>query len=197
MMIDFREFWFQDALSDPFYSYFQQPSDYVNKFDQQHQMAYRLHKRLVRTGREQPKETMKHTNRPSFLPYLFNLPQNHLDRQISLTHRRVQRMNNADGDDDIQLLPLSNLLASQDEVLPLIRERIHLYSRTKSSMDIHRDELVIKQLLTNNSLLKQGTIKDLDRLIIDYYTSLEKQEMKTLRKISNQSIKLPPLTAAK
>ncbi|CAF0920812.1 unnamed protein product [Adineta ricciae] len=197
VLIDFREFWFQDALSDPFYSYFQQPSDYVKKLDQQHQMAYRLHKRLVRTGREQPKETMKHTNRPSFLPYLFNLPQNDLDRQISLTHRRVQLINSADGDDNIQLLPLSNLLASQDEVLSLIRERIHLYNRTKSSMDIHRDELAIKQLLINSSLLKQGTIKDLDRLIIDYYTSLENYEIKTLRKISNQSVKLPPLTAAK
>ncbi|CAF0923023.1 unnamed protein product [Adineta ricciae] len=197
VMIDFREFWFQDALSDPFYSYFQQPSDYIKKLDQQHQMAYRLHKRLVRAGREQPKETMKHTNRPSFLPYLFNLPQNYLDRQISLTHRRAQLINSADSDDDIQLLPLSNLLASQDEVLPLIRERIHLYNRTISSMDIHRDELVIKQLLINSSLLKQGTIKDLDRLIIDYYTSLANQETKPLRKISNRSVKLPPLAAAK
>lgn len=197
VMIDFREFWFQDALSGPFYSYFQQPPDYVKKLDQQHQMAYRLHKRLVRTGREQPKETMKHTDHSSFLPYLFNLPKNHLDRQISLTHRRVQLMNSVDDDDDTQLLPLSNLLTSQDEVLPLIRERMHFYNRTKSSIDIHRDELVIKKLLINRSLLKQGTIKDLDRLIIDYYTSLENHDIKHLRKVSIHSVKLPPLTAAK
>ncbi|CAF4859570.1 unnamed protein product, partial [Rotaria socialis] len=86
--IDFREFWFQDALSDPFYSYFEQPLDCIKKQDNHHQMAYRLHKRLVRTGREQPKETMNGVDRSSFLPVLFNLPKNNFDRQVSLSRRR-------------------------------------------------------------------------------------------------------------
>jgi hypothetical protein len=36
--------------------------------------------------------------------------------------------------------------------------------------------LAIKQLLLHGLLLEQGTIKDLDTLIIDYYTSLKEQE---------------------
>ncbi|CAF1470955.1 unnamed protein product, partial [Rotaria sp. Silwood1] len=83
--IDFREFWFQDAIFDSFYSYFEQPLDYIKKQDNHHQMAYRLHKRLVRTDREQSKETMNNINRSSFLSILFNLPKNNLDRQISLS----------------------------------------------------------------------------------------------------------------
>ncbi|CAF5137982.1 unnamed protein product [Rotaria sp. Silwood1] len=44
-------------------------------FHNHHQMAYRLHKRLVRTDCEQPKETMNNINRSSFLSILFNLPK--------------------------------------------------------------------------------------------------------------------------
>jgi hypothetical protein len=164
--IDFREFWFQDALSDPFYSYFEQPPDYASKQNTHHQTAYRLHKRLVRTGREQPKDTMNSIGRPSFVPVLFNLPKNHLDRQVSLYRRR--QLNN----DDNHLILLSNLITRHDDVLPLIRERMNLLSRTQT----HRDELAIKQLLLHGLLLEQGTIKDLDTLIIDYYTSLKEQE---------------------
>ena len=59
VVIDFREFWFQDAFSRPFYSYFRLPMDFVEKTDKQHRTAYRLNKRLVRATREQPKQTMK------------------------------------------------------------------------------------------------------------------------------------------
>ncbi|UJR31391.1 hypothetical protein I4U23_018885 [Adineta vaga] len=195
VMIDFREFWFQDALSDPFYSYFEQSPDYAKKQDQHHQMAYRQHKRLVRIGREQPKETMKHINRSTFLPFLFNLPKTKLDRQISLTHRRSQLLNDPN---DRHHTPLSNLLTNQDELLPLIRERIHFLNRNKSSINIHRDELAIKQLSIKSSLLKQGTLDNLDQLIIDYYASIENQDPKTLRKISSSNtIKLPMLTTIK
>lgn len=88
ILIDFRPLWFQDALSNPFYSYFQEPSDYLKKHDTQHQLAYRLQKRLVRTGREQPKDTMSNKIRQDFLPLLFNLPKSKLDREISLHRRR-------------------------------------------------------------------------------------------------------------
>jgi hypothetical protein len=171
--IDFREFWFQDAFSDPFYSYFEQPTDYREKQNTQHQMAYRLHKRLVRTGREQPKETMNGINRSSFLPVLFNLPKNNLDRQGSLTRRRQFIEDN--------LIPLSNLITHNDDVLPLIRERLN---RMKTPINRSRDELAIKQLLLKSSLLEQGTIQDLDRLIMDYF---EDQQTK----LSGNIVKLP------
>lgn len=181
--IDFREFWFQDALSDPFYSYFEQPLDYMKKQNKDHQMAYRLHKRLVRTGREQPKETMNSNNRSSFLPMLFNLPKNNIDRQVSLTRRR-QLIN----DDNNNLIPLSNLVKYHDDILPLIRERINFINRSKFSMNLHRDELAIKQLFINSSLLQQqGTLKDLDQLIIDYYTSIEQKDIE----VSTSTVKLP------
>ncbi|CAF3003205.1 unnamed protein product, partial [Rotaria sp. Silwood2] len=190
--IDFREFWFQDAFSDPFYSYFEQPLDYIKKQDNHHQMAYRLHKRLVRTGREQPKETMNNINRSSFLPILFNLPKNNLDRQVSLSRRR-QLINYDNNDNQNYLIPLSNLITHHDEILSLIRERIKFLNRTKTYINIHRDELAIKELLLNTSLLQQGTIKDLDKLIIDYYTSVEQQDIKILSKSMSSIVKLPML----
>jgi hypothetical protein len=150
-------------------------------------MAYRLHKRLVRTGREQPKETMNHKNRSSFLPTLFNLPNNHLDRQGSLTRRR-QLINHENKNH-----PISNLITHDDDILPLIRERIHFLNQTKFNINIHRDELIIKQHLLNNSLLEQCTIEDLDRLINDYYTSLEEQEIKTIPRSQSTIVKLPML----
>ena len=168
--IDFREFWFQDALSDPFYSYIEQPIDYRKKQSAQHQMAYRLHKRLVRTGREQPKETMHGINRSSFLPILFNLPKNNLDRQVSLTQRRQFI--------EDESIPLMNLIPRKDDVLPLIRERLN---RTKIQSNRPRDELAIKQRVLRSSLLEQGTIQDLDRLITDYF---EEQQ-------SSNAVKLP------
>lgn len=177
--IDFREFWFQDALSNSFYSYFQQPSDYIKKQNHQHQMAYRLHKRLVRAGREQPKETMNEQNHSSFLPILFNLPKNYLDRQGSLTRRR-QLINDTN---KYHLIPLNNLITNHDEVLPLIRERLNFLNRTKNSINIHTDEIAIKQLLLNSSLLEQGTIEDLDQLITNYYQSFEEQDMKNIVKL--------------
>jgi hypothetical protein len=167
VMIDFREFWFQNALSDPFYSYFQQPSDYAQKQQTQHQLAYRLHKRLVRTGREQPKDTMNHQTRPSFLPMLFNLPKQYLDRQSSL-HRRYQQVENKSESDHI---PLSTLLTRQDDPLPLIRERLGL-SKVNGTMTHRReDEFAIKQRLLESSLIEQGTLKDVDALIQSYYAS--------------------------
>ncbi|CAF3705555.1 unnamed protein product [Rotaria sp. Silwood1] len=190
--IDFREFWFQDAISDSFYSYFEQPLDYIKKQDNHHQMAYRLHKRLVRTGREQPKETMNNINRSSFLPILFNLPKNNLDRQISLSRRR-QLINYDNNDNKNYFISLSNLITHNDEILSLIRERIHFLNRTKTYINIHRDELAIKELLLNSSLLQRGTIKDLDKLIIDYYASIEQQNIKTLSKSSSSIVKLPML----
>jgi hypothetical protein len=150
-------------------------------------MAYRFHKRLVRTGREQPKETMNEINRSSFLPILFNLPKNNLDRQESLTRRR-QLINYIDHDNKNHLIPLSNLITNHDEIFPLIRERLHFINRTKTQINRHRDELAIKQLLLNSSLLEQGTIKDLDRLIIDYYISIQ-----TPSTPSNNIVKLPIL----
>ncbi|CAF3758617.1 unnamed protein product, partial [Rotaria sp. Silwood1] len=190
--IDFREFWFQDAISDSFYSYFEQPLDYIKKQDNHHQMAYRLHKRLVRTGREQPKETMNNINRSSFLPILFNLPKNNLDRQISLSRRR-QLINYDNNDNKNYFISLSNLITHNDEILSLIRERIHFLNRTKTYINIHCDELAIKELLLNSSLLQRGTIKDLDKLIIDYYASIEQQNIKTLSKSSSSIVKLPML----
>jgi hypothetical protein len=187
--INFREFWFQDAFSDPFYSYFKQPTDYIKKQDIHHQTAYRLHKRLVRTGREQPKETMNNLNRSSFLPTLFNLPKNHLDRQISLTRRR-QLINSPNNNNENPRIPLSNLITHHDELLSLIRERLN---RTKTHPNIHRDELAIKQLLINSSLLNHGTIKDLDQLITDYYTSLEEHDIKPIPTSSSNIVKLPML----
>ena len=167
--IDFREFWFQDAFSDPFYSYFEQPVDYRKKQNAQHQMAYRLHKRLVRTGREQPKETMHGINRSSFLPYLFNLPKNNLDRQASLTRRRQFIQDNS--------IPLSNLITHKDDILPLIRERLN---QTKTQMNQSRDESAIKQLVLKSSLLEQGTIQDLDKLIGEYF---ENQQLGNIIKL--------------
>jgi hypothetical protein len=155
-------------------------------------MAYRLHKRLVRTGREQPKETMNGINRSSFLPILFNLPKNDLDRQGSLTRRR-QLINYTDNNNKNYLIPLANLITNNDEVLLLIRERLNFLNRTETQINIRQDELAIKQLLLNSSLLEQGTIKDLDRLINDYYTSLEEQEIKTSPVSSNNIVKLPLL----
>jgi hypothetical protein len=148
-------------------------------------MAYRLHKRLVRTGREQPKETMNGKNRSSFLPLLFNLPKNNLDRQGSLTRRR-QLIND---DNKNYLIPLSNLITHYDEVLPLIRERLNYLNGTINHINIRRDELTIKQLLLNSSLLEQGTIKDLDRLIINYY----QQDIKISPISSSNIVKLPLL----
>ncbi|CAF1261150.1 unnamed protein product [Adineta steineri] len=184
--IDFREFWFQDAFSDPFYSYFEQPSDYIKKQNNHHQMAYRLHKRLIRTGREQPKETMNHTNRSSFLPLLFNLPKNHLDRQVSLARRRQQLINT---NNENYLIPITN----PSELLPLIRERIQFLNQTKTHINRHRDELAIEQLLINSTSIKQATIKDLDGLIIDYYKTLEEQKIKSFSTSSSNIIKLPML----
>ena len=181
--IDFREFWFQDAFSDPFYSYFEQPLDYRKKQNTHHQMAYRLHKRLVRTGREQPKETMNGINRASFLPVLFNLPKHHLDRQGSLTRRRQLIT-------DDQSIPLSSLIMHNNELLSLIRERLN---RRKMPMNVSRDELAIQELLLNNSLLEQGTVQDLDRLIADYYISLEDQHTKTPPKSSSSVVRLPSI----
>lgn len=54
--IDFREFWFQDGFSGPFYSYFPLSKSSIDKREKEHRMAYRLQKRLVRSSREQPKE---------------------------------------------------------------------------------------------------------------------------------------------
>ncbi|CAF3503908.1 unnamed protein product [Rotaria sordida] len=193
--IDFREFWFQDAFSDPFYSYFEQPLDYIKKQDNYHQMAYRLHKRLVRTGREQPKDTMKNINRSSFLPILFNLPKNNLDRQVSLNRRR-QLINYDNNNNENYLIPLSNLITHHDEILSLIRERINFLNRTKTYINIHRNELAIKELLLKSSLLQQGTIKDLDKLIIDYYSSNEQQDIKILSKSSSNIVKLPMLKSS-
>ncbi|CAF0967371.1 unnamed protein product [Adineta steineri] len=184
--IDFREFWFQDAFSDPFYSYFEQPSDYIKKQNNHHQMAYRLHKRLIRTGREQPKETMNHTNRSTFLPLLFNLPKNHLDRQVSLARRRQQLINT---NNENYLIPITN----PSELLPLIRERIQFLNQTKTHIHRHRDELAIEQLLINSTSIKQATIKDLDDLIIDYYKTLEEQKIKSSSASSSNIIKLPML----
>lgn len=178
--IDFREFWFQDAFSDPFYSYFEQPPDYRKKQHSQHQMAYRLHKRLVRAGREQPKETMNQTNRSSYLPYLFNLPKNHLDRQGSLTRRRQSI------DDDS--IPLSNLITQDDDILPLIRERLH---HCFPSMNISRYELAIKDLVLHSSIVEQGTLKDFDKLLTDYRMSLTDQSRRTP---SNSVVKLPMIS---
>lgn len=180
--IDFREFWFQDALSNPFYSYFEPPSDYRKKQDTQHQMAYRLHKRLVRTGREQPKETMNKINRSSYLPYLFNLPKNYLDRQGSLTRRRQTL------DDDSILL--KNLISQDDDLLPLIRERLQ---RNFPSMNLARHELPIKDLIVQSSIFEHGTIKDLDQILTDYYMSRADQLMKTS---SNSVVKLPMIKRA-
>ncbi|CAF1625727.1 unnamed protein product [Rotaria magnacalcarata] len=193
--IDFREFWFQDALSDPFYSYFEQPLDCIKKQDNHHQMAYRLHKRLVRTGREQPKETMNGVDRSSFLPVLFNLPKNNLDRKVSLSRHR--QLINYD-DDKNYLVPLSNLITRHDDILPLIRERIQFINRSKAHINIHRDELAIKQILQNSSLLQQGTMKDLDTLITDYYASMVEQHDKQLLSKSFSSIvKLPVLKSSR
>jgi hypothetical protein len=152
-------------------------------------MAYRLHKRLVRTGREQPKDTMNHKDRSSFFPVLFNLPNNHLDRQGSLTRRR-QLINY---ENKTHLIPLSDIITDHDDVLPLIRERIHFLHQNKIHTNIRRDELAIKQRLLNTSLLEQGTIKDLDGLINDYYTSLEGQEIKTIPRSKSNIVKLPML----
>lgn len=158
-------------MSDPFYSYFEQPIDYHKKQNAQHQMAYRLHKRLVRTGREQPKETMNGISRSSFIPILFNLPTNNIDRQLSLTRRR-QLINH-----DSMLL--SNLITKHDEILPLIRERLHSKN--------HRDELAIKNLLLKSSILDRGTIQDLDQLIHNYYTFILQ------KKTTSSVVKLPML----
>ncbi|CAF4553692.1 unnamed protein product [Rotaria socialis] len=194
--IDFREFWFQDALSDPFYSYFEQPLDCIKKQDNHHQMAYRLHKRLVRTGREQPKETMNGVDRSSFLPVLFNLPKNNFDRQVSLSRRR--QLINYDDDDKNYLVPLSNLITHHDEILPLIRERIQFINRSKAHINIHRDELAIKQILLNSSLLQQGTMKDLDTLITDYYASIvDQHDKKSLPKSFSSIVKLPMLKSSR
>lgn len=182
--IDFREFWFQDALSDSFYSYFQQPIDYNKKQTHHHQMAYRLHKRLIRTGREQPKETMNEQKRSSFLPILFNLPKNSLDRQESLTRRR-QFISHTNENNK-----LNHLITNQNEILRLIRERLNILYRTKTSFNIHTDELAIQQRLFNSSLLEQGTIEDLDQLIHDYFTSLEQDNPQTS---STSIVKLPPI----
>jgi hypothetical protein len=152
-------------------------------------MAYRLHKRLVRTGREQPKETMNHKDRSSFFPVLFNLPNNHLDRQGSLTRRR-QLINY---ENKTHLIPLSDIITDHDDVLPLIRERIHFLHQNKIHTNIRRDELAIKQRLLNTSLLEQGTIKDFDGLINDYYASLEEQEIKTVPRSKSNIVKLPML----
>ena len=181
--IDFREFWFQDALSEPFYSYFERPSDYQKKQTAQHQLAYRLHKRLVRTGREQPKETMKKINRSSYLPYLFNLPKNYLDRQGSLTRRRQT----LDNDDSILL---SNLLSQEDDLLPFIRERLQ---RNFPSLNLARHELPIKDLVIQSSILSHGTIKDFDQILTDYYMSHADQLMRTS---SNSIVKLPMIKRA-
>ncbi|CAF4734586.1 unnamed protein product, partial [Rotaria magnacalcarata] len=81
----------------------------------------------VRTGREQPKETMNGVDRSSFLPVLFNLPKNNLDRKVSLSRRR--QLINYD-DDKNYLVPLSNLITRHDDILPLIRERIQFINRS-------------------------------------------------------------------
>ena len=161
-MIDFREFWFQDALSNPFYSYFEQPADYRTKQNDHHQMAYRVHKRLVRTGREQPKETKNSKSRSSFLPMLFNLPKTYLDRQDSLVHR-FQLIDSSN-----ESMLLKDFLTSHDEILPFIRERIH---RRNLSIDLHQVEIRIQQSVLENSLFENGTIDNLDRLIDEYLTT--------------------------
>ncbi|CAF3873453.1 unnamed protein product [Rotaria sp. Silwood1] len=127
-------------------------------------MAYRLHKRLVRTGREQPKETMNNINRSLFLSILFNLPKNNLDRQISLSRRR-QLINYDNNDNKNYFISLSNLITHNDEILSFFK----------------------------SSLLQQGTINDLDKLILDYYASVEQQNIKILSKSSSSIIKLPML----
>ncbi|CAF4357940.1 unnamed protein product, partial [Rotaria sordida] len=69
-------------------------------------------------------------------------------------------------------------------------------NRTKTYINIHRNELAIKELLLKSSLLQQGTIKDLDKLIIDYYSSNEQQDIKILSKSSSNSVKLPMLKSS-
>jgi len=130
---------------------------------------------------------MNGKNRSSFLPLLFNLPKNNLDRQGSLTRRR-QFIHD---DNKNHFIPLSNLITHYDEVLPLIRERLNYLhgNGTINHINIRRDELTIKQLLLNSSLLEQGTMKDLDKFIIDYY----QQDMKTSPISSSNIVKLPLL----
>ncbi|CAF1571475.1 unnamed protein product, partial [Didymodactylos carnosus] len=48
--IDFRELWFQDALSGSFYSYFDLQPEYQKKHVQYHKLASNLQKRLIRPG---------------------------------------------------------------------------------------------------------------------------------------------------
>ncbi|CAF5025515.1 unnamed protein product, partial [Rotaria sp. Silwood1] len=135
---------------------------------------------------------MNNINRSLFLSILFNLPKNNLDRQISLSRRR-QLINYDNNDNKNYFISLSNLITHNDEILSLIRERIHFLNRTKTYINIHCDELAIKELLLNSSLLQQGTINDLDKLILDYYASVEQQNIKILSKSSSSIIKLPML----
>ena len=189
VMIDFREFWFQDALSDPFYSYFEQPADFTKTHDTHHQMAYRLHKRLVRTGREQPKETMNGLVRSSFQPVLFDLPEFKLARQVSL-HRRHQQI---DYENETELVRLSDLVTRRDDVLPLVRERMKSIRRHRTPVNLRHDEVELKECLLKSSLLEHGTTKDLDRLIMDYYASIERHDANNS---AARTLKLPAIKQA-
>lgn len=160
ILIDFRDLWFQDALSNPFYSYMEQAFDHKKKHDTQHQLAYRMQKRLVRTGREQPKETMRNDSRRGFLPSLFNLPKHYLDRQISLQRRYESMM-------DDQTLPLSSIVLQAEDRRIFIRERLKFLQRS-SSMN---DEQNIEREMLQRRLIEHGTIQELDQLIEDYFTS--------------------------
>ena len=135
---------------------------------------------------------MNGKNRSSFLPTLFNLPKHHLDRQISLAQRRQLIYHDNIGQQN-QLIPLSSLITYDDDLIPLIRERLNYINGKKTYLNIHRDELAIKQTLLNSALLEHGTIHDLDKLIIEYYTSIKQQETNTCSTSSTHSLKLPML----
>ncbi|CAF4914571.1 unnamed protein product [Rotaria sp. Silwood1] len=107
--------------------------------------------------------------------------------------RHRQLINYDNNDNKNYFISLSNLITHNDEILSLIRERIHFLNRTKTYINIYRDELATKELLLNSSLLQRGTIKDLDKLILDYYASIEQQNIKILSKSSSSIIKLPML----
>ena len=183
IMIDFRHLWFQDALSNPFYSYFEQPFDYTKKHQIHHQLAYRTQKRLVRTGREQPKDTMHNENRATFLPVLFNLPKHYLDRQISL-HRRYQQIIDTD---DQEKIFLKNICVTQEDILLLLRQRLKLFNRLGSK----KDESILQEQVFHSALFEQGTIKDLDIFIHQYYTTLDEESQQ------KKFVSLPPIKSSR
>jgi hypothetical protein len=164
VMIDFREFWFQDALTNPFYSYFEQPVDYRQQADVHHQAAYRQHRRLVRAGREQPKETSNNRQRSSFFSMIFDLPRNRLERRISL-HRRYEHVN--------ERTRLKHVLVEDNDLQVLIHQRIQLVRRHRSLRQRVIDVSNIEQKINDSSLVLQGTIHDLDGLIKTYFASID------------------------